>query len=219
MASIAPSRLAALVKTRCTVFQTSYNPTSVRTGAKYLRARLRGPSMMNYYPPTLSLSSIIRQFPEMELVDAAEQQRLQDVEDRKKRGKGTPKKAKSKGLSLRSVFTDLLPDLSCALFVCQPTADVHRGNGRHNVRVIFTGRLLEDPISNLEYINWTSRPTLPSISAWSFTVDPVAPHSPFPLFPPQSLAPPSDASRSLCFPCDRKANPRPLHPYHQWLFH
>ena len=104
MASIAPSRLAALAKTRCTVFQTSYNPTSVRTGAKYLRARLRGPSMMNYYPPTLSLSSIIRQFPEMELVDATEQQRLQDVEDRKKRGKGAPKKAKSKGRLLPSVF-------------------------------------------------------------------------------------------------------------------
>ncbi|KAF9653869.1 hypothetical protein BDM02DRAFT_1094849 [Thelephora ganbajun] len=99
MVSIAPSRLAALVKTRCTVFQTSYNPTSIRTGAKYLRARLRGPSMTDYYPPTLSLSSIIRQFPEMELVDAAEKQRLQDVEDRKKRGKGAPKKAKSKGSS------------------------------------------------------------------------------------------------------------------------
>ena len=55
---------------------------------------------MNYYPPTLSLSSIIRKYPELELVDAAEQQRLQDVEDKKKRGKGAPKKAKSKGLSL-----------------------------------------------------------------------------------------------------------------------
>jgi len=63
--------------------------------------------MMNYYPPTLSLSSIIRQFPEMELVDAAEQQRLQDVEDRKKRGKGAPKKAKSKGPSLRSRFSPM----------------------------------------------------------------------------------------------------------------
>ena len=107
MASIAPSRLAALVKTRCTVFQTSYNPTAVRTGAKYLRARLRGPSMLNYYPPAFSLSSIIRQFPEMELVDAAEQQRLQDIEDRKKRGKGAPKKAKSKGLSLLSLLQSI----------------------------------------------------------------------------------------------------------------
>lgn len=115
MASIAPSRFAALVKTRCAVFQTSYNPTSVRTGAKYLRARLRGPSMVNYYPPTLSLSSIIREFPEMELVDAAERQRLQDVEDRKKRGKGAPKKAKSKGPSFRS---RLAPILSLNFFVC-----------------------------------------------------------------------------------------------------
>lgn len=63
---------------------------------------------MNYYPPALSLSSIIRQFPEMGLVDATEQQRLQDVEDKKKRGKGAPKKAKSKGLSLRSRFASLL---------------------------------------------------------------------------------------------------------------
>lgn len=62
--------------------------------------------MLDYYPPAFSLSSIIRQFPEMELVDAAEQQRLQDVEDRKKRGKGAPKKAKSKGLSLLSFSVD-----------------------------------------------------------------------------------------------------------------
>lgn len=72
---------------------------------------------MNYYPQTLSLSSIIRQFPEMELVDATEQQRLQDVEDRKKRGKGTPKKAKSKGLFLFNRFSPILsPDLPPTLF-------------------------------------------------------------------------------------------------------
>jgi len=168
MASIAPSRLAALVKTRCTVFQTSYNPTSVRTGAKYLRARLRGPSMVNYYPPTLSLASIIREFPEMGLVDAAEQQRLQDIEDRKKRGKGAPKKAKSKGLSLQSRFSPiLLLSFSSVVFSSQPTADVHRGNDRKR---IFCGTLLEDLLSNSECINSTQcRPTLPSItgSAWS----------------------------------------------------
>ena len=131
MASIAPSRLAALVKTRCTVFQTSYNPTSIRTGAKYLRARLRGPSMMNYYPPPFSLASIIRQFPEMGLVDAAEQQRLQDVEDRKKRGKGAPKKAKSKGMPLRFHFASFFfLTFSPALFFLQPTAGVLRGSGR-----------------------------------------------------------------------------------------
>lgn len=155
MASIAPSRLAALIKTRCTVFQTSYNPTSARTGAKYLRARLRGPSMMNYYPPTLSFASIIREFPEMELVDVAEQQRLQDIEDRKKRGKGAPKKAKSKGLSLRSRFS-LIPLLkfSPVPFAFQPTAGVLRGNGRQWDGCYFCGTLLEDALSNLECINF-----------------------------------------------------------------
>ncbi|TCD66415.1 hypothetical protein EIP91_001406 [Steccherinum ochraceum] len=92
-----PSRLAALKQLQCAIFQTSYNPTSVRTGAKYLRRRLRGPSMINYYPPTLSIAQIKKDIPEWtSLVDLDEEQRLQDVEDRKKRGKGAPKKAKTK---------------------------------------------------------------------------------------------------------------------------
>lgn len=87
--------------------------------------------MMNYYPPTFSLSSIIRQFPEMGLVDTAEQQRLQDVEDRKKRGKGAPKKAKSKGPLFRfRFFSYLFLTFSSVLFFLQPTAGVLRGSGR-----------------------------------------------------------------------------------------
>ena len=96
--AVLKSRLAALTKLRCSIFQTSYNPTSVRTGAKYLRARLRGPSMINYYPLPLSIAELNRMAPnEMKLRDPAEEERLQDVEDRKKRGKGAPRKAKSKG--------------------------------------------------------------------------------------------------------------------------
>ena len=54
--------------------------------------------MIKYYPPTISTSQIKRMCPEWDdLVDSKEEQRLQDVEDRKKRGKGAPKKAKSKG--------------------------------------------------------------------------------------------------------------------------
>jgi small subunit ribosomal protein S33 len=97
MATILPSRLTALTHLRCSIFQTSYNPTSVRTGAKYLRRRLRGPSMGRYYPQEINLSQIARQYPELELVNEIEEQRLQDVEDRRKRGKGAPKKAKTKG--------------------------------------------------------------------------------------------------------------------------
>ena len=98
MASIAPARLAALTRLRCSIFQTSYNPTSQRTGAKYFRARLRGPSMVRYYPQEVNIASIISQYPEMEIVNKAEVQRLQDIEAKKRRGKGAPKKAKSKGM-------------------------------------------------------------------------------------------------------------------------
>ncbi|OCH86186.1 hypothetical protein OBBRIDRAFT_821186 [Obba rivulosa] len=98
----APSRLAALTRLRCSIFQTSYNPTSVRTGAKYLRARLRGPSMLKYYPTELSVAKF-NAFAQGEwtMIDADEIQREKDVEDKKKRGKGAPKKAKRKEDSRR----------------------------------------------------------------------------------------------------------------------
>ncbi|KAH7928159.1 hypothetical protein BV22DRAFT_1005480 [Leucogyrophana mollusca] len=102
MAAIRPMRLASLTQTRCSIFQTAYNPTSARTGAKYLRARLRGPSMVKYYPQEIDMAAMVRQWPELQLVNHAEEQRLRDVEDRKKRGKGAPKKAKRKEDSRRA---------------------------------------------------------------------------------------------------------------------
>ena len=104
MASVAPSRLAALSRLRSVIFQTSYNPTSQRTGAKYLKRRLRGPSMMDYYPQQLSISAINKEFKGLDLIDEDEEQRLQDVVDKKNRGKGAPKKAKSAGLYFPCVF-------------------------------------------------------------------------------------------------------------------
>lgn len=96
------SRLSALARLRCSIFQTSYNPTCIRTGAKYLRKRLRGPSMVRYYPQEINLSQIARQYPELELVNEDEEQRFLDVDDRKRRGKGAPKKADKKSKSLSS---------------------------------------------------------------------------------------------------------------------
>jgi len=58
--------------------------------------------MIKYYPQTLSIAAIIKESPELGLVDFKEQQRFQDVEDKKARGKGAPKKAKSKAESRRS---------------------------------------------------------------------------------------------------------------------
>ncbi|KAJ7695117.1 mitochondrial ribosomal subunit S27-domain-containing protein [Mycena rosella] len=97
-----PSKMKTITRLRCEIFQTSYNPKNLRTGAKYLRSRLRGPSMMEYYPKTISLADVKRECPELEIVNEAEEQRLADVEDRKRRGKGTPKKAKKKEDSRRS---------------------------------------------------------------------------------------------------------------------
>ncbi|KIK96674.1 hypothetical protein PAXRUDRAFT_137973 [Paxillus rubicundulus Ve08.2h10] len=103
-AAVTSGRLTALTKTRCSIFQTAYNPTSARTGAKYLRARLRGPSMVKYYPQDidLSMSKLAKQWPELELVNFAEAQRLRDVEAKKARGKGVPTKAKDKTQSRRT---------------------------------------------------------------------------------------------------------------------
>jgi len=101
---VPPSRLAILKQLQSRIFQTSYNPKSTRTGAKYLRARLRGPSMLAYYPESFNIAQITRQYPELEIVNEDEEERLQDVLDRKKRGKGPPKKAKSKGCPILSFF-------------------------------------------------------------------------------------------------------------------
>jgi Mitochondrial ribosomal subunit S27 len=53
--------------------------------------------MIEYYPNQLSIASLNKEFPGLDLVDEYEAQRLQDVVDKKKRGKGAPKKAKSAG--------------------------------------------------------------------------------------------------------------------------
>lgn len=111
MSAVAPSRLAALKQLQCAIFQTSYNPTSVRTGAKYLRARLRGPSMVQYYPKEVSLAKLAAD-PRRDFINIDEEQRLRDVEDKKKRGKGAPKKAKTKGAFCASHVGTLLMFLS-----------------------------------------------------------------------------------------------------------
>ncbi|OSD02132.1 hypothetical protein PYCCODRAFT_1390760 [Trametes coccinea BRFM310] len=101
MAAVAPARLAALNRLRCEIFQTAYNPTSVRTGAKYLRARLRGPSMIRYYPDQLTVAQFNRMPGDFKIQNWEEYQRLADVEEKKRRGKGVPKKAKSPAESRR----------------------------------------------------------------------------------------------------------------------
>ena len=72
--------------------------------------------MVSYYPASFNISEIVRKYPELEMVDEDEVERLEDVIEKKKRGKGAPKKAKSKGIftalfhfhktNCRSYFTE-----------------------------------------------------------------------------------------------------------------
>jgi hypothetical protein len=54
--------------------------------------------MLAYYPEGIDIAAIIRRMPELEIVNEDEQTRLEDLEFKKKRGKGAPKKQK-KGMS------------------------------------------------------------------------------------------------------------------------
>lgn len=125
--SVDPLRLQALKRLQCSIFSTTYNPTNARNGAKYLKGRLRGPSLVQYYPPRITFKDIEHILHgEFGVTDLAEQERLDDVEERKRRGKGAPKKAKTKGARLfSSVFLSFERSLhvDCAL---QRTADVRR---------------------------------------------------------------------------------------------
>lgn len=54
---------AVLSELRSSIFGTAHNPTAARTGSKYLRRRLRGPSAVAYYPKTISLASLNAETP------------------------------------------------------------------------------------------------------------------------------------------------------------
>jgi hypothetical protein len=96
---VAKMRIAELVQLTARVFGHVYNPTGVRTGNKVLRKRLIGPTITSYYPQDYGReSSILKmvssKFPELGLVNLEEQERLEQVERRRRRGKGPPKKGK-----------------------------------------------------------------------------------------------------------------------------
>ena len=60
--------------------------------------------MVKYYPKQISIAKLIKESPEIGWVNHAEEQRLQDIADLKARGKGTPKKARSKGMIFLALY-------------------------------------------------------------------------------------------------------------------
>lgn len=97
LATPAAGKLTLLNKISCAIFGNIYNPQGLRTGNKILRQRLVGPTINAYYPNVkqIKLREITRMAPEMNLIDQAEKTRLEDLSERKKRGKGPPKKGKT----------------------------------------------------------------------------------------------------------------------------
>ncbi|RPB02596.1 hypothetical protein L873DRAFT_1732889 [Choiromyces venosus 120613-1] len=89
-------RLQELARTTSRIFSTTYNPQNLRTGNRVLRERLRGPALLDYYQPgrRVGVVDLRRHFPMMSFVDEQERQRLLDVQSKKARGKGAPKKKK-----------------------------------------------------------------------------------------------------------------------------
>ncbi|CAZ80210.1 unnamed protein product [Tuber melanosporum] len=89
-------RLQELAKTSARIFSTTYNPHNLRTGNRVLRERLKGPTLLDYYFPgrRVGVVDLRRYFPMMSFADEDERQRLLDVQSKKLRGKGAPKKKK-----------------------------------------------------------------------------------------------------------------------------
>ncbi|CAH7685702.1 hypothetical protein BY996DRAFT_24692 [Phakopsora pachyrhizi] len=119
MASLIPTkfRLVSLSRVQSKIFETSFNPTNLRTGEKYLTKKLRGPLMKDYYPPIRpvdwkALNSILvrtakaegitgRDLEFWKLPDLREEKRLDRVAYNKKRGKGPPKKGEGRRSQLK----------------------------------------------------------------------------------------------------------------------
>ncbi|MCJ1352602.1 MAG: mitochondral 37S ribosomal protein S27 [Icmadophila ericetorum] len=94
--TVAKSRLLDLLKVQCRIYSTAYNPERLRTGNKILRQRLKGPSILEYYPRrVVTFKDLKKAYPDYEMWDEAEEDRLEGLELAKQRGKGAPKKKRS----------------------------------------------------------------------------------------------------------------------------
>ncbi|KAJ9642838.1 hypothetical protein H2201_005405 [Coniosporium apollinis] len=94
--SVPRSRILDLMKAQCRIFSTTFNPERLRLGNKVLRQRLRGPTLAAYYPRKVAtLKDLQNLYPTFEVVNEAEEDRLNKIKVAKMRGKGAPKKKRT----------------------------------------------------------------------------------------------------------------------------
>ncbi|KAK6824752.1 hypothetical protein PG990_003883 [Apiospora arundinis] len=92
------ARLLNLMKAQCEIFSTTYNPDGIRMGNKILRQRLRGPSLVKYYPPKQpGLNQLLKDFKHLELegVDEEFEDWQEHIAGVRQRGKQPPKKKRT----------------------------------------------------------------------------------------------------------------------------
>lgn len=71
-----------MIQARCQLFSTTFNPEGIRTGNKILRQRLRGPSLVSYYPGRLpGIRDLQKAFAPLDLLcyDEKEWDRLEHI--------------------------------------------------------------------------------------------------------------------------------------------
>ncbi|KAI1388396.1 mitochondrial ribosomal subunit S27-domain-containing protein [Hypoxylon trugodes] len=98
MAAVPRARLLSLMKAQCEIFSTTYNPDGIRMGNKILRQRLKGPTLVKYYPPKgPTVSTLERAFKDwhLETINEVQEDRLEHLAGVRARGKAPPKKRKS----------------------------------------------------------------------------------------------------------------------------
>ena len=85
------------MQTQCRIFNTVFNPQNLRLGNKILRQRLKGSALASYYPPRFRVVQELRRaYPDWDVFDEEEMERVEKLERAKARGKGAPKKRRTK---------------------------------------------------------------------------------------------------------------------------
>ncbi|KAF2484664.1 mitochondrial ribosomal subunit S27-domain-containing protein [Neohortaea acidophila] len=94
--AVARNRVVDLMKVQCRIFNTIFNPTGERLGNKVLRARLKGPALASYYPRRVAtFKDLQNNYPEWQMYNEKEEDRLEHIQVLKAKGKGAPKKKRT----------------------------------------------------------------------------------------------------------------------------
>ncbi|MCJ1439925.1 MAG: mitochondral 37S ribosomal protein S27 [Stictis urceolatum] len=102
--SVPMSRILDLAKSQCQIFSSTFNPERLRLGNKILRQRLKGPSLAQYYPrKVVTWRNLQKAYPQFEIPNEAEEDRLEHIEALKLRGKNPPKKKRTAAESKKFV--------------------------------------------------------------------------------------------------------------------